>query len=94
VGFFLKKDLFICKYTVAVFRASDLIIDGYEPPWGCWELNSGPPEEHLMFLTVEPSLQPSPPHPFSVCVYTPCAGSALGEQKRALDPELEIDCCE
>ena len=26
-------------------RASDLIIDGYEPPCGCWELYSGPLEE-------------------------------------------------
>jgi hypothetical protein len=23
-------------------RAPDLTIDGYEPPCGCWELNSGP----------------------------------------------------
>ena len=23
-------------------RASDFIIDGCEPPCGCWELNSGP----------------------------------------------------
>jgi hypothetical protein len=26
-------------------RAPDLIIDGYEPPYGCWEFNSGPLEE-------------------------------------------------
>ena len=26
-------------------RAPDLIMDGCEPPCGCWELNSGPQEE-------------------------------------------------
>ena len=31
---------------------------GHEPPCGCWELNSGPLEEQLMLLTIEPSLQP------------------------------------
>ena len=39
-------------------RASDLITDGYEPPCGCWDLNSGPLEEQLVLLTTEPSLQP------------------------------------
>jgi hypothetical protein len=39
-------------------RASDLIMDGCEPPCGCWDLNSGPSEEHLVLLTAEPSLQP------------------------------------
>jgi hypothetical protein len=58
------KDSFIvvCKYTVAVFRhqkrSSDLIKDGYEPPCGCWDLNSGPSEEQSVLLTAEPSLQP------------------------------------
>ena len=36
-------------------RAPDRIIDGYEPPCGCWELNLGPPEEQSMPLTSEPS---------------------------------------
>ena len=35
-----------------------LIIDGCEPPCGCWELNSGPLEEQPVLLTSEPSLQP------------------------------------
>ena len=39
-------------------RASDLITDGPELPCGCWELNSGPPEEQLILVTTEPSLQP------------------------------------
>jgi hypothetical protein len=58
----------ICKYTVAVFRhsqkrASDFVMDGCEPPCGCWELNSGPSEEQSVFLTTEPSHQL--PIPFS-----------------------------
>jgi hypothetical protein len=36
-------------------RASGLITDGCEPPYGCWDLNSGPSE---VLLTTEPSLQP------------------------------------
>jgi hypothetical protein len=34
------------------------IIDSYELPYGCWELNLGPPEEQLVLLTAEPALQP------------------------------------
>jgi hypothetical protein len=37
---------------------SDLITDGYEPPCGCWDSNSGPSEEQSVLLTPEPSLQP------------------------------------
>ena len=39
-------------------KASDLITDGCEPPCGCWELTSVPPEEKSVLLTAEPSLQP------------------------------------
>ena len=39
-------------------RASDPIINDYEPPCGCWELNSGPLEDQPVLLTSEPSLQP------------------------------------
>ena len=39
-------------------RAPDLIIDGHEPPCGCWELHSGSLEEQAVLLTSEPSLQP------------------------------------
>ena len=45
--------MFICQK-----RAPDLIIDDCEPPYGCWELNSGPREEQSVLLTSEPSLQP------------------------------------
>jgi hypothetical protein len=33
-------------------------MDGYEPPCGCWDLNSGPSEEQLVFLPAKPSHQP------------------------------------
>jgi hypothetical protein len=64
VSKFLKRFylFIICKYTVALQtpqkRVSDLITDGCEPPCGCWDLNSGPPEEQSVLLTAEPSLQP------------------------------------
>jgi len=35
-----------------------MVVDGCEPPCGCWELNSGPLEEQTVLLTSEPSLQP------------------------------------
>jgi hypothetical protein len=37
---------------------SDLIKNGFEPPCGCWDLNSGPSGEQSVLLTAEPSLQP------------------------------------
>ena len=40
---------------------SDPFIDGCEPPYGCWELNSGPLEEQPVPLPAEPSLQPQDP---------------------------------
>jgi hypothetical protein len=65
ISYLFKRDLFIlciwahygCLKTHQE-RASDPITDGYEPPCGCWELNSGPLEEKLVFLTTEPTLQP------------------------------------
>ena len=32
-------------------RASDFIMDGCEPPCGCWDLNFGPSEEQSGALT-------------------------------------------
>jgi hypothetical protein len=63
---YLKKDLFIFMYMNSLSactseckkRASDHIIDGFEPPCGGWELNSGPSEEQPVLLTSEPFLQP------------------------------------
>ena len=39
-------------------RALGSITYGCQPPYGCWELNSGPLEEQQVLLTPEPSLQP------------------------------------
>jgi hypothetical protein len=36
----------------------NLIIDGCEPPHGCWDLNSGPSEEQSVLLTAEPFYAP------------------------------------
>jgi len=38
-------------------RTLDPIIDGCEPPYDYWELNSGPAEKHRVLLTAEPALQ-------------------------------------
>jgi hypothetical protein len=53
LNFFFFKDLFIiqqpaCIYPAGQKRASDPITDGCELPCGCWELNSGPLEEHTV----------------------------------------------
>jgi hypothetical protein len=59
-----KKDLFI-YYIHSVLpaympayqkRVPGPITDGCELPCGCWELNSGPLEEHSMLSTSEPPL--------------------------------------
>ena len=62
---FFFKDLFIYYvYSVLVLAGQkrapdpDLTTDGWEPPCGCWELNSGPLKEQTVLLTAEPSLQP------------------------------------
>jgi hypothetical protein len=47
---------YVYEYTVA---ALDPITDDFKPPYGCWELISGPLEEQSVLLTAEPSLQPS-----------------------------------
>jgi hypothetical protein len=38
-------------------RLPVLVANCCEPPYGCWELNSGPLEEQSMLSTSEPSLQ-------------------------------------
>lgn len=49
----------LCIYTCMIERASDAVVDGCEPPCGCWELTSGLPEEQAAVLvTPEPPLQP------------------------------------
>jgi len=58
----------------------DLITDGCEPPYGCWELNSGPLEEQSVLLTAEPSLQPYYFYYIYLCesVYLLVPGEAKG----------------
>ena len=57
--FILCMGVHCCCLQTHQKRASDPITDGYEPPCGCWELNSGPLEEQSVLLTTESSLQPS-----------------------------------
>lgn len=63
-SFFFKIYLFIMYsallacMTAGQKRAPDLIIDGFEPMCGCWDLNSGPLEGQPVLLTSELSLQP------------------------------------
>ena len=38
-------------------QKEDPITDGFKPPCGCWELNSGPLEEQSVFLNTKLSLQ-------------------------------------
>ena len=65
--------------------APSLIIDGCEPPSGCWELNSGPLEEQPVPLTSEPSLQPCHQlfkekySPFRFFILFSLQGLSLGE---------------
>ena len=50
---------YVSENTVAVFRHTRRghpITDGYEPPCGCWKLNSRPLEEKTVLLTSEPFL--------------------------------------
>ena len=54
---FLHTYIYLFIYLLQK-RASDLVTDGCEPPRGCWDLNSGLPEEQSVLLTAEPSLQP------------------------------------
>ena len=54
---------FLCMSTLLdvhlhARKGRQIPLDGHEPPCGCWELNSGPLEEHSVLLTAEPPLQP------------------------------------
>jgi hypothetical protein len=62
--FFFFKDLlfYVHEFSVSMYtcmsdEASDPSIIAWEPPCGCWELNSGPLEEQTVFLTTEPSFK-------------------------------------
>lgn len=59
--------LFVCMYCVnawcprmpegAIGSYRTGVIDGCKPPDGCWELNPGLLQEHLVLLTTESSFQ-------------------------------------
>jgi hypothetical protein len=56
-----KKYVFIyLMYVSTLSLSSDTPEEGiescFQPPCGCWELNSGPLEEQSVLLTTEPSL--------------------------------------
>jgi hypothetical protein len=59
-----------CLQTFQKRAATDFIMDGCEPPHGCWDLNSGPLEEQSVFLPPEPSRQPC------------CCGLSSGQEQR------------
>jgi hypothetical protein len=59
--------MYVCMYLFYVYECMSLssdtpeegigsVTDGCEPPYSCWELNSGPLEEQPVLLTAEPSL--------------------------------------
>jgi hypothetical protein len=48
---------------------SDPITDGFKPPCGCWELNSGPLEEQSVLLT-------------AITYWMPCAHYSLSLGRR------------
>ena len=60
----LPACMYMCHVHVVPMEARDGgsvrspgtgVIDGCEPPCGCWESNLGPLEEQQMLLTAEPS---------------------------------------
>ena len=48
---------FICLYEGVKYRGTG-ITDSGELPYGCWDLNLSSMAEKLVFLIVEPSIQP------------------------------------
>jgi len=59
--------MYICTPEKGIRFHRTTVIDGCEPPCGCWELNLGPLEKQSVLLTPEPSLQPS----LSIFIYLP-----------------------
>jgi hypothetical protein len=50
--------MYICTPEEGIGVHGTTVLDGYEPLYGCLELNSGPLKEQPLLLTTEPSLQP------------------------------------
>ena len=75
--FSLKSYLFTIYYIYSVLPACqkgapDIIMNICGPPYGCWELNSGPLEEQPVLLITEPSLQPPTLSFYELCVDGRC----------------------
>jgi hypothetical protein len=54
----LKFLFYVHWYFVRVSDLLEGVIDSFELPSGCWELNPDPLEEPLLLLTTQPSFQP------------------------------------
>jgi hypothetical protein len=54
IHFIYMSTLQLSSHTA---EGTNSITDGYEPPYGCQELNSGRLEEQPVSLTIGPSLQ-------------------------------------
>jgi len=57
LGFLLLRFIYY-EYSIlpAGQRRGHLNIDGYDPPCGCWELNSGPLEEQTVEYDISSTL--------------------------------------
>jgi hypothetical protein len=62
VVFFLRLIYFmyVSTFSLSSNTPEEGITYGCEPPCDCWELKSGPLEEHAVLLIPDPSLQPPP----------------------------------
>lgn len=69
--------VFVTEEGIRQKRGWDSITEGCEPPYGFWEMNSGPLEEWSVFLTTGPFFQPLlclSALPGCVSMYHMCAG--------------------
>ena len=80
--------------------ASDPSIDGPEPPYSGWELNSGTLKEHPEFLTAQPFHQPKLDvffltnlYTFTLCALMFCVRACLCEGVRSRGTRV-LESCE
>ena len=60
------KDLLFIIIRLQTHQKSDLITGGFDPPCGCWDLNSGPSEEQSLHLLAETSHHPLDSIPYCI----------------------------
>ena len=70
-------------------RASDPYIY-YDPPCGCWKLNSGPLEKYMLLLTGEPSFQPQIKYFLSKTIRK----MANGQRRHLITPLISHSRCD